>query len=404
MNGPGRSTHLLTALLAGGAAAAVLLIAGVGHSGSTTTVVQQEPLTSQDALAADTHSAPGPTGLTPAEIYKLDAPGVVYITSDVVQQTQSPFDLFPQQEQGTATGSGFVVNRDGDILTNAHVIDGAYKITVQFGNSNAVTATVVGKDPSNDLALLRVPTTGITLDPLPLGNSNTVQVGDPALAIGNPFGLDRTLTTGVISALQRDITAPNGFSIDNVIQTDAPINPGNSGGPLLNANGQVIGINSQIETGGNGDASVGVGFAIPIDTAKAELPELENGEQIKQGYLGLQTVSIDSSLAGLNLPVNYGSLVQSVEAGSPAAKAGIQAGNVTATVDGNPIELGGDIIVSVDGQTVPNSNILGALIESKKPGDSVTLGIIRDGKHINVRVTLVQRPASVNNPDTPQDG
>ena len=171
-----------------------------------------------------------------------------------------------------------MINSNGTILTNWHVVENAVKVTVSFEHSKTVEAKVVGKDPSNDLAVLRVPTEGLTLHPLTLGDSSNVEVGEPVLAIGNPFGLSRTLTTGVISALQRQITAPNGFEIDNVLQTDAPINPGNSGGPLLNAPGEVIGINSQIETGGSGsDGNVGIGFAVPINTAKTELPELEKG-------------------------------------------------------------------------------------------------------------------------------
>ena len=180
-----------------------------------------------------------------------------------------------------------MINANGTILTNYHVIENAVKVQVSFEKGQNVEAKVVGKDPSDDLAVLRIPTDGLTLHPLTLGDSSAVQVGDPVLAIGNPFDLERTLTTGVISALQREITAPNGFTIDNVLQTDAPINPGNSGGPLLNAAGQVIGINSQIETGGWGDGSVGIGFAVPINTAKSELPQLEKGGTVRGAYLGL---------------------------------------------------------------------------------------------------------------------
>ena len=199
---------------------------------------------------------------------------MAFVTSTVVQKSESPFNLFGgegRSAQGEDTGSGIVINGNGTILTNYHVVENAVKVTVSFEKGKNVEAKVVGKDPSNDLAVLRIPTDGLTLHPLTLGDSSTAQVGDPVLAIGNPFDLERTLTTGVISALQRQITAPNGFTIDNVLQTDAPINPGNSGGPLLNAAGEVIGINSQIETGGCGDGSVGIGFAVPINTAKSEL-------------------------------------------------------------------------------------------------------------------------------------
>ena len=256
---------------------------------------------------------------------------------------------------GTATGSGFVINSDGTILTNYHVVENAVKVEVSFEHGKTVEAKVVGKDPSNDLAVLRIPTEGLTMHVLTLGNSSKAQVGDPVLAIGNPFGYDRTLTTGVISALQRQITSPNGFSIDNVLQTDAPINPGNSGGPLLNEEGEVIGINSQIETGGSGDGSVGIGFSIPINTAKSELPQLEKGGTVSGAYLGVSTISVDGSLSALNLPVKSGAMVETVEAGTPAAKAGMRGGNLEAQMGGGKVAVGGDIIVGVDGKAIGNA-------------------------------------------------
>ncbi len=251
------------------------------------------------------------------------------MTSTIVQKTESPFNLFgggETQRQGQATGSGIVIDSNGTILTNYHVVENAVKVTVSFEKGQAVEAQVVGKDPSNDLAVLRIHPDGLTLHPLTLGNSSAAQVGDPVLAIGNPFDLERTLTTGVISALQRQITAPNGFTIDNVLQTDAPINPGNSGGPLLDASGTVIGINSQIETGGSSGGSVGIGFAVPINTAKGEIAQLEKGGTVRGAYLGLTSLTIDGSLSALNLPVKQGALVQSVQKGTPAEKAGIRGG------------------------------------------------------------------------------
>src|SRR5881275_3289973 len=209
--------------------------------GETKTVVQQSSMSPQAV-------SEGTKALTARDIYKRDAPGVVNVKSEIVQRTQSPFG-FPQDQQGEAVGSGFVVDRNGYILTNAHVIDGASQVTVSFEDRKTENAKVVGKDSSTDLALLKVDPSGLNLRPLQLGDSSHVQVGDPTIAIGNPFALDRTLTTGVVSALQRQISAPNGFTISNVIQTDAAINPGNSGGPLLDAAGRVIGINSQIATG-----------------------------------------------------------------------------------------------------------------------------------------------------------
>jgi S1-C subfamily serine protease len=234
----------------------------------------------------------------------------------------------------------------------------------------------------------------LNLDPLALGESKGIQVGDPTIAIGNPFGLDRTLTTGVVSALQRRIQAPNGFAIDNVIQTDAPINPGNSGGPLIDATGRVIGINSQIETGG-GQGSVGIGFAVPIDTAKQVIPQLEHGGKVELAYLGLSSLTIDPSLDSLKLPVKAGALVQAVTGGSPAQQAGVVAGNVSSQLNGGPIELGGDIIVGVDGKPITSSNDLSSLIGAHKPGDTVTLQIVRAGKHRTVSVKLGSRPTTL---------
>ncbi len=390
----------IAALIGGAVVAAVMLIVGTGNT-KTTTVVTQAPVGAAANAAATTSQ-----GLTAHQIYVRDAPGVVYIRSTIVQQSSSPFNLFgggSSSQSSLASGSGIVIDKNGTILTNWHVVQGAVKVTVQFGTGNQVTAKVIGSDPSDDLALLRIPTDGLQLTPLTLGDSSGVQVGDPTLAIGNPFGLDRTLTTGVVSALQRSITAPNGFSIDNVIQTDAPINPGNSGGPLLNAQGQVIGVNSQIETGGSGNGSVGIGFAVPINTAKRVIPQLEKSGKVQEAYLGLDTLTIDGTLSALNLPVTSGALVQTVQSGTPAAKAGVRGGDVQSTIDGSPIELGGDIITKVDGSTVASSEDLAAIIGSHKPGDTVTLTVLRGKPPTtrNIRVTLGTRPNSVPNANTP---
>src|SRR6185437_6787583 len=243
-------------------------------------------------------------GLTVHDIYQRDASGVAFIRSQIVQKTQSVFG-FPQQQQSTATGSGFLIDNDGHILTNAHVVDGAKSVTVQLGNGGEQSAQVVGADPSTDVALLKVDNTD-GAQPLQLGDSTKVQVGDPVVAIGNPFALDRTVTSGIVSALQRQIQAPNGFSISDVIQTDAAINPGNSGGPLINSAGEVIGINSQIETGGSGnDGNVGIGFAIPINTAKEVIHELETKGSVEHAYLGIEGGTITPQLAkAINLPVS----------------------------------------------------------------------------------------------------
>jgi S1-C subfamily serine protease len=395
----------LSALVGGGVVVALIAaFGGLKSSSKTVTTVQAAPL-------APSNASQRTSGLTPHDIYVRDAPGVAFVTSTIVQKSESALNLFgggETQRQGEATGSGIVIDADGTILTNYHVVENAIKVTVSFEKGKAVEAKVVGKDPSNDLAVLRISTDGLTLHPLTLGDSRTAQVGDPVLAIGNPFDLERTLTTGVISALQREITAPNGFTIDNVLQTDAPINPGNSGGPLLNIEGEVIGINSQIETGGSGDdGSVGIGFAVPINTAKNEISELEKGGTVRGAYLGLTSLTIDGSLSALNLPVQQGALVQSVQKGTAAEKAGIRGGNISGSVEGGQVAVGGDIIVSIDGKTVTSSEDLANDIAAKKPGDTVSIGLERaNGKggyeHKTVSVKLGSRPNSVPNANTPE--
>jgi S1-C subfamily serine protease len=397
----------VSALLGGGVVVAVIAAtSGLGERTKTvvTTVEASTP-------AAPTNASQRTSGLTPHEAYVRDAPGVAFVTSTVVQKSESsPFNLFGEesQRQGTATGSGIVIDANGTILTNYHVIENAIKVTVSFEKGKSVEAKVVGKDPSDDLAILRISTDGLTLHPLKLGDSSAVQVGDPVYAIGNPFDLERTLTTGVISALQRQITAPNGFTIDNVLQTDAPINPGNSGGPLLNVEGEVIGINSQIETGGNGDdGSVGIGFSIPINTAKSQIAALEKGGTVRGAYLGLTSLTVDGSLSALNLPVKTGALVQSVEPGTAAAKAGIRGGSVNTTTEDGQVAVGGDIIVKVDGKEVASSEDLANDIGEKKPGEKVTIELWRaagNGKYEQktVTATLGERPNSVPNANTPE--
>jgi len=398
----------IAALLGGGVVVAVVAATGgLSKSQTTITTVQAAPATAVTPSNASQRAV----GMTPHEAYVRDAPGVAFVTSTIVQKGESsPFNLFgggEAQRQGQATGSGIVIDSNGTILTNYHVVENAIKVTVSFEKGKSVEAQVVGKDPSNDLAILHISTDGLTLHPLTLGDSSTVQVGDPVYAIGNPFDLERTLTTGVISALQRQITAPNGFTIGNVLQTDAPINPGNSGGPLLNAAGQVIGINSQIETGGGGDGSVGIGFAVPINTAKSEIVELEKGGTVRGAYLGLTSLTIDGSLSALNLPVKNGALVQTVQKGTAAAKAGIRGGMLNSSTENGQVAVGGDIIVKIDGKAINSSEELAVAIAGKKPGDSITIGLLRaNGKGgyepKTVTATLGSRPNSVPNPNTPE--
>jgi S1-C subfamily serine protease len=231
--------------------------------------------------------------------------------------------------------------------------------------------------------------------PLTLGSSKSVQVGDPAIAIGNPFGLERTLTTGVISAVKRTIEAPNSFEIDDVLQTDAPINPGNSGGPLIDATGKVIGINSQIATGGSGsNGSVGIGFAVPIDTAKKIIPDLKQSGRVDRGYLGIEALTIDKALKDI-VPVGHGALVQKVAPGGPADKAGIRAGDLSATLDNHPIQLGGDIIIKAAGKDIRSDNDLEAAVADRTSGERIKVTLVRGGKVVTVEVTLGERPNTV---------
>ncbi len=368
-------------------------------SDSTTTV-------SAPASIAPVVSKPGEEGggNVVNQIYKADGDGVAFIESQLEPtETQSinPFFGEPESESsggGVATGSGFVIDGDGHVLTNNHVIEGASKISVKLGASDTeYTAEVVGADPASDLALLKVDAPAKELHPLRLGDSSTAEVGDPVVAIGNPFGLDRTVTSGIVSALQRQIQAPNGFSIDNVIQTDAAINPGNSGGPLINSAGEVIGINSQIETGGSGsEGNVGIGFAIPINTAKEEIQSLETKGEVEHAYLGIEGGSITPALAKeLNLPVEEGVIVQTVVKGGPADKAGLEGSQTTATIEGAEIGLGGDIITEINGEKVTSMEDVIDFVNKAKPGETAELTILRDGQTKHANVTLGKRPASV---------
>jgi putative serine protease PepD len=365
-------SHFLSAVLGGAVVAAALLAFGVTGRRSRETIVEQGPVAAEPAANS--------SGLTPHDIYVRDAPGVVFVRASVIQQFQDPFDLFPQQESSTSTGSGFLIDSAGHILTNYHVIEGADRqtgVTVQFEDNITRPATVVGVDQDNDLAVLKVNMDGVPpVRPLSLGDSATVQVGDPTLAIGNPFGLDRTLTSGIVSALQRQIQAPNGFSIDNVIQTDAPINPGNSGGPLIDAAGRVIGINSQIETGaGGGNGSVGIAFAVPINTAKALVQPLERGSTVHYAYLGISGQPATGRRRGV--------LVLHPEPGGPAANAGLKSG---------------DVIQKIAGRPVATIDELQSVIAGHRPGDTVSVRLQRAGHVQTFHVMLGSRPASAPSP------
>ena len=375
---PKALSTFLAAILGGIVVAVAFLVFDVGDDGGddTTTVVEQ---------LGGAPANPEKGALTPRAIYKRDAPGVVFVRSKITEGRQS----------GESTGSGFVIGRGGSIVTNAHVVGNAKSVTVKFSDSKVATAKVAGTDPSTDLALLLVDPDGLDLHALALGSSKDVQVGDPALAIGNPFGLERTLTTGVISAIGREIPSlQEGFDIGNALQTDAAINPGNSGGPLLDGRGRVIGVNSQIETGGTGRFNVGVGFAVAIDTAKEVIPRLRREGKIERAYLGVGTRTIDDSLAQAKLPVDDGALVVTVSANSPAAKAGMKPGTRRTTVGGEPILLGGDIIRRIDGKTIKTADGVAKIIGAKRPGDKVEIEVLRGDSEKTLNVTLGKRPGT----------
>jgi S1-C subfamily serine protease len=327
------------------------------------------------------------------ELYRREGGGVVQITSESVVETRSLFGT--QRQVQRVLGSGFVIDKAGNILTNYHVVQGARSARVSFSNRDNVKAEIVGEDPTTDVAVLRVDEPQSALDPLPLGNSDTVQVGDPVVAIGNPFGLERSVTAGIVSALQRQLSNSVGTSIDHVIQTDAAINHGNSGGPLLNDRGRVIGINTAILTGSTTEqGNVGVGFAVPINTVKKVAGQLIKNGRVERGFLGVRVVPITKQLFDLlRLPIDHGLLVERVERGSAAANAGLRVGKQKVVVSGNSYVVGGDIITAVDGKAVNSFEELSNAISSKKPGDEVTLTIYRNGKQQTVTAKLGRQPA-----------
>jgi S1-C subfamily serine protease len=332
----------------------------------------------------------GPSGATVNEIYRRTDAGVAFVSARVRESGESPIPGFPNPRgDGRSTGSGFALDAQGYVLTNAHVVEGARDVSVRFGDEGAVEAKVVGRDASTDLAVLKIDPKDAKFRPIPLGDSSKVRVGDQTIAIGNPFGLEHTVTTGIVSAVQRSIESPNGFSIPDAIQTDASINPGNSGGPLLDGNGRVIGVNAQIATGGGGGGSVGIGFAIPINLAKRVVPELKSEGDVEHAYIGVTTADVRDTAEDLNLPVDHGALVQDVVDGSPADKAGLRAGR-TETADG--LVIGGDLIVKADGEEVMVAEDIAAAITDRRPGDRITVEYYRGGKLRKAELTLAKRP------------
>jgi S1-C subfamily serine protease len=317
------------------------------------------------------------------EVYKATSPGVVYIQSTTT--VRDFFGMFSQPVEGA--GSGSVIDEQGDILTNYHVIANAEKLTVSFGSGKNYPARVVGRDPDTDLAVIRLletPKEPLTI--VPMGDSDRLIVGQKVLAIGNPFGLDRTLTTGVISGLQRPIRAQNGRQIEGAIQTDASINPGNSGGPLLDSHGRMIGINSQIESPSG--ASAGVGFAIPVSIAKRIVPQLVRNGEIRRPDLGIRSRDVEAMSSQAQLPVSYGVIIWSAQPGGAAANAGLR--GLVQTEDGD-VELG-DIIVGVDGTKVGNYDDLYKMLDKHQIGDTISVEVIRRGKRMSVPVRLTEPP------------
>ena len=317
---------------------------------------------------------------TNIEVYKRGIPSVVNITSTAVA-----FDFFygpvPQEGQG----SGFIIDKEGHILTNYHVIANAREVEVTLHNKKKYKATVIGRDRSHDLAVIQIKAPDMVA--ATLGDSKALVVGQKVFAIGNPFGLNGTMTRGIISSV-RPIRTPEGGEIDEAIQTDAAINPGNSGGPLLNSRGEVIGINSMIATGGS-NQSAGIGFAIPINTAKAVISDLITIGRVRRPSLGIRTLPIGPELAQeMGLPSDYGVLIVQAVPGGSAERAGLRGGNQQAYIGNVPVKIGGDLIVAIDGEEISDQQDLANLMNKHKAGDTVSVTIFRGKKKMDVKVTL----------------
>ena len=301
----------------------------------------------------------------------------------------------PTQEQ-QSLGSGFVIDKAGHIVTNYHVIEGAKTVNVSFSNGDNVKAHIVGSDPSTDIAVLQVSTHSRALTPLVWGNSDDAQVGDSVVAIGNPFGYTRSVTAGIISAIDRPLTAPNDFPIQHAIQTDAALNHGNSGGPLLDARGEVIGVNSQISTGNTGQqGNLGIGFAVPSNAVRTVVTQIIESGHAEHAFLGIRAQGLTSSIAQLfHLPVKHGLLVAHVEAGTAAAHAGLKGATNQVVVAGESWPLGGDIIVQADGVPTTTVNKLSDVIANHKPGDTIELVVYRSNAKQKIEVKLGRQRSS----------
>ena len=315
------------------------------------------------------------------EIYKMSHPATVFITSTTLQQ-----DWFLRVYPSKSTGSGFAVNDRGQILTNWHVVSGSQELTVTTPDKKNYRATLLDKDPDNDLALIQVDLKGTKLNYLKLGDSDKVQIGQKVLAIGNPFGLEGTLTTGIVSSLARSIGDENGRTLEGMIQTDASINPGNSGGPLLDSQGNVIGINTAIF----GQAgSIGIGFAMPINRAREMLDSYASGKKYAPPVMGVTVLPIGGDLAEeLGYPAEGGLLVQTIRRGSSAATAGIRGGNKAVVIGRYEVAIGGDLMVSINGRRAEDANSIPRALRGKRAGDTVEVELIRGGKRMKLQVTL----------------
>ena len=366
-----------------------------GDSGSVTTVAAPSA-PQQKSVVVSSHGS----SFDPEAVYQEAAPGVVTIRSIF---SGGELSSVLGGSGSAAQGSGFVISDGGEIATNAHVVtDGeggggpiheAKEVYVQFADRNQVAADIVGFDPNADVALLKVDPSGLDLHPLQLATNEQVQVGQPVAAIGSPFGEDRSLSVGVVSATDRSIPSLTRFQIEGAVQTDASINPGNSGGPLLDADANVVGINQQINTTSGGNE--GVGFAVPISLVAHSLDVLRTHGSVKYAYIGVSTQSLYPQLADrLGIPSDTGALVAKVIAGGPADDAGLKGSDQKVTFQGQQISAGGDVIVAVDGHPIVTEADLPRLISHFSPGDTVTLQIIRDGQRQNLDVKLGERPGT----------
>ncbi len=381
-----RAGALLAAGLVGGAIA-LGGAAAFGEFGGTTTIRELTPEGS--SASVDFRTQPQ---LTIGQVFRRSSPGVVQIEARATVPPD-PFDPFSETQR--SLGSGFVIDIAGHIVTNYHVVQGADSVEVSFSNNESVQARVIGVDPSTDLAVLKVNTPSRGLAPLPLGESGDVRVGDAVVAIGNPFGYERSVTAGIVSAIGRVLEAPNRLAIDNAIQTDAPINPGNSGGPLLNTRAEVIGVNTQIRTGsGFSEGNVGIGFAVPVDTVKSVAAQIIESGKAEHAYLGIRATPLTADIARLfRLPTARGLLVDTVEPGSAAANAGVRPGRRVVIVEGESWRLGGDIIVRADGKAVTTVEALRAQVARKRPGQRLELELWRGEERERLKVKLGRAPA-----------